>query len=224
LERIALLRHRVRMGLNLAVAAILLFAAADLWVGDSTLAPLVVIKLVGLATLGAVALRLRGVDQRRRLVGLALFSAAAIMAGTALSGIVMGDALTAPIICAVICMVTAAVVPWGTRPQLLTAAFGVAAIYLTTLVLGAAVGYPALASILGCAASVPIAGELARRREMGARAQREEAEVSATLARVGDQLTLELNKPDTLLLRTCRLVATGLGPTSATPSCSKTIG
>jgi signal transduction histidine kinase len=210
-EHVELLRRRIRMGLNTAVAAILVFAAADFWLGVDAFASLFAIKLVGLATLGAIALMIRREHKRRRLVLLALVAAAATMLGAALSAFLLGDAVMTPIVCVVVCIVTAAVVPWGPRAQAVTAAFGIAATLLTALAVAAPVGYAVVLALLGCAASIVIARELGRGRVFAVQQQRDEAEVSAVLARVGDQLTLEANKPDTLLLRTCRLVADGLG-------------
>jgi signal transduction histidine kinase len=112
--------------------------------------------------------------------------------------------------CAVVCICAGAVLPWGLRPQVATVALAIVVIAVNAVSSGATVVYPALAALVGCVASIPIARELGRRRHRASRAQRDEAEVSAILARVGDQLTLEADKPDTLLVRVCRLVAEAL--------------
>jgi signal transduction histidine kinase len=211
LERIDLLRARIGMGLDIIVVTLVVFAAADLWQAPPALTTLLAIKIGGLAAADAAARVSRRLSTRRALVLLALAIAATVIAGSAISGVLIGDPVTTPIMSAVVCIICAAVLPWGVRPQMSVVAVATAVILVSSYLSPGSTIYPALAALIGCVASIPIGRELGRRRHRSSRAQREEAETSAMLAKVGDQLTLEADKPDTLLPRTCRLVAEALG-------------
>jgi signal transduction histidine kinase len=114
------------------------------------------------------------------------------------------------LLAAIISIGAAALLPWGWRPQSVTAVVAIAAIAGNAYATGAPFDYPTLAALIGCLMSLPIARELSQRRLLTAVAQREEAEVSMRLAQVGDQLTLRAGQADNLLQRSCRLVAEAL--------------
>jgi signal transduction histidine kinase len=198
------------MGLNLATAAILMFMVADAALGDPRALGLYAVRIAGLVYLGTLALILRRVERRRGLVRLALMAVGAMIVGAAGTGVINGDAMTTRVLCGVVCVAVAAIVPWGRRPQMLTAGLAATAIIANSVGTGVPLGYSALAGLMGCLVSLPIAGEIDRRRRSALAAQKEEREVATRLANVGDRLTLSASEPGTLLSRICRLVAEAL--------------
>lgn len=201
-----LLARRTRMIPIMIIAGTVCFVIFDPWLNAPVLSKLVVLKLAVIAAqlAGLGMLRAAATPPRMVQIGLICFAIGAV--GGAVSGIITHDPFTTPLLCMAGALITAAVVPWGARPQSFAAAFAVAAAAATiVLVTGwPAAGYPVIALSFIAAISVYVAFELARQRTAEAAArvelQRHQAELAHVL-RVGAmgemaaQLAHELTQP-----------------------------
>jgi signal transduction histidine kinase len=191
-----------------------------------------VVKLVAAGVVIGASYACRRTLALRSSIRIALLSLATLYTLSAVSGVISHDADTTPILCMVVAVGAAALLPWGLRAQLLNILLaGLATMGNLYVVHGgmvAAFGYPAVAVGLALPMSLYIAYHfdqhrrtLAERELEHQRAQhelqqseaalqaqseqlRQEAEVSAALVRVGSELISSLSTP-VLLERLCRV-------------------
>ena len=200
-----LLLDRIRLIPLIVISGNLLFAAADLWLKPGRLVELSLLKLfvIGVQLVGLR--RLQGASPAQAIrIGLLCFAVGA--AGGTVAGIAVGDPFTTPLLCVAGAFTTAAVVPWGSTPQLLLAL--AAALAATATIIGtitaSAGGYALVAVATVTGLSVFIARELSRHRAAEARATVELARRQSELAHVlrvsamgemAAQLAHELTQP-----------------------------
>jgi PAS domain S-box-containing protein len=159
---------RLRRGLWLVLGAIGLFAVSDPWLNPAQLRWLVPLKLVTVASIGALLLALRQPWALHRVTRLALGASLLIAVTTALSSVITADLQTTPILFIGLAMATASLLPWGARGQAVSVGF--AALALLGMVwgitghLGAVVSQPAVGVVVVFAASVWVAADFNRFR------------------------------------------------------------
>ena len=198
-EENAALRHllvrRVRLALGLGIASTLVFAAVNHLAQPAPLAWSDRMNgAVGLALVASLLLTTRPWLERHPTilpVALALLTCAV----RAWAGVWQGEATTTAIFLVVVAMTTAAMLPWGVWPQLVTAAAAGAAIAANAaLVAGTAAGTaPAravVAVLLGLTGSVIIAAESRRHHRQLLRDSLRRRRAETDLAR----LNLELER------------------------------
>jgi PAS domain S-box-containing protein len=120
-ELTPLLVRRMRAGIWLLVAALLLFGLEIPWVYPEHRAALIEVKIVQLITLVWAYWMLwqRAEWQRSIVVGLIVI--AEVCVTTVISSIITDDPVSAMLLFIVLCMGTAMLLPWGVWPQFLTA-------------------------------------------------------------------------------------------------------
>jgi C4-dicarboxylate-specific signal transduction histidine kinase len=126
--------------------------------------------------------------------------------GGVVAALIVRDPVTTPMLCTAAALLTAAVIPWGTRAQIASALINLAAGVATVVLvagLPAAQG-PIVGMLVVSGLSIYIAGELASQREAQAQAtlalQRHQAEVAhvlrvSALGEMAAQLAHELTQP-----------------------------
>jgi PAS domain S-box-containing protein len=122
-----LLVDRLASALRFLAAILTLFVVGDLLRGEPNLAQLLALKaLQFVAIVGALA-SLRGPRGPSRAIAVAIACGTLLCVTTAASGVLRGDATTAPLLFVVLLMAMATLLPWGTRPQLVAVLVGLAA-------------------------------------------------------------------------------------------------
>ena len=200
------LRRRISLVLWIVVVGNLFFAATDPWLNPTPIRALALLK-VGVIGAQLVGLAILSRPLRHgAAVAVGLLSGSAASLGGVVAGVIVHDALTTPMLCTAAALLTAAVIPWGTRAQigaaLINLAGGAATVLLVAGLPGA--GEPIVGMIVVTGLSVYIAGELARQRAAQARAalalQHHQAEVAhvlrvSALGEMAAQLAHELTQP-----------------------------
>ena len=164
---LGLLIERLRAGLRLVLISLGLFALADLAWNRAALVPLYGVKLFPLGFILGVSRVLRGAPSWERTVATGLVSIGVFCAVSAVSGLITHDTATTPLLCIVLTMATATLLPWGVRPQLGTVAIAAAAVLWNAHVVSgmqAAFGNPTVALVVAFVASVYVAREFERYR------------------------------------------------------------
>src|SRR5437867_1764263 len=222
-ETTRLLVRRIRAGLYILLLAIGLFGLSATVLNRTQLAPLLALKGVQLATVLGVFWLLRAPARWRWSVPAALVTVSEVCITTAASGIVAHDVATTGLLFILFTTATATFLPWGIRPQLAMVvvaacsavwnAWGVAEPLANLTSLG-------VAMVLTFVTSVYLAWDsqryhLERRRaeeELAAAKRRSdsEAELFATLARVGREMISMLDTP-AILERLCQMTTDVLG-------------
>jgi signal transduction histidine kinase len=158
-----LLADRLRGGLMIALAGIVLYALADLALGPPHLLLLFAIKLGLAAVLIATMMRLGRAGSPRALAAVAVLAMSAIYLSSAASGVLTSDLASTALLTVVFSMATAASLPWGVRAQLATVAVAVVAVVATAIGVTGGVAplanYPAIAIVIALAGSVYVAYE-----------------------------------------------------------------
>ena len=201
-----LLRRRIRLIPWVIVVGNLLFAATDPWLNAAVLREVWLIKLGVIGVQSAALVWLRGRVSRRGAIAVGLACMAVGVAGGAVSGALVRDPFTTPLLCTSAALVTGAVVPWGAAAQSVAAALTLIGGALTTwLVVGLPVaGEPIVGMAVIAALSVYIAREMAGQRAAEARAtlalHRHQAELAhvlrvSAMGEMGAQLAHELTQP-----------------------------
>ncbi len=180
-----LLAQRARLGLGLALLSNGLFTLADLEIWPPEIATVLVLKAVQVAAL-LIAFRVLARDPPpRRTIGTALAALAIVYGATALSGVATRDVATTPILCSVVTLLAATLLPWGPWAQLAAVGLAAAAICSTLLLitgsLTTALTYPAVGVAFGLGASVYIAAVFRRYREALAAKEQARQDVEAAL-------------------------------------------
>ncbi len=165
----ALLLTRMRAGLGVVLATIVLFAIGEAVLSRDYLVPLYALKAVELGTVAAVALALRRPGGRQSAAVVALAAVLVFIVTTVIGATVVGDAATPPLIFIILTMAAATLLPWGLLPQLavvvvatLAVLWNVEAVHHSLRPL---LGYPAAAMAVAFGASLYVAREFQRYRE-----------------------------------------------------------
>jgi signal transduction histidine kinase len=191
-EATPLLIERVRAALWVILAGGVLFALAHLDAAPTAFLPLYVFKLFHVVLILGLLAALRRVTSRRGAIAVALLGVSGTYAFMAVGDAIADHLETTPLLAVVCGMTTAALLPWGVWPQLLTATLmGIANLWMLGLSgrpLGALVD-PAASVTAALGVSVYIAYEFQRYRL--ARAQAEAA--------LGERARLEALRADLLV-------------------------
>ena len=211
------LRSRVYFGLWIAVIAIALFAVGDTLFAAAHLRVLYPIKAVYLATILLAFRALRTAADAAAVTRIALVIIAVSFAVSSVSATVAGDPLTTPVLCSAVTLGSAALIPWTVRAQCITVAIAVLALMATTLAMHGTLApladYPTLVVGACFGLSILLAQRIGEYRAVAADAERrlrDEAQVSAALARVGQALIASLDTGE-LLERLSQLTAEVFG-------------
>jgi signal transduction histidine kinase len=200
------LRRRISLVLWLVVVGNVLFAVTDPWLNPAPFVTLAAVKI------GVVGAQLLGLTLLRRplawwpAVAVGLLSGAAATVGGVVAGVITRDPFTTPMLCTAAALVTAAVIPWGTRAQIGSALLNLAGGVATAVLVAGGVGIegPIVGMIVVSGLSVYIAREMARQRVAQAQAtlalRRHQAEVAhvlrvSALGEMAAQLAHELTQP-----------------------------
>ena len=200
----ALLRRRIGLVLWIVIIGNLLFALTDPWLNPGLVGELGLVKL-GLITVQVIGLGiLRTRPGRRGALTVAMICGAVAAAGGTIAGVIVNDPFTTPLLCTAGSLVTAAVIPWGTLPQLGIAAMNVVAGFLDVYFSAGLPAAPIVGMVVVPGLSVYIARELDRQRtaELRAKAalQRRDAELAhllrvSAMGEMAAQLAHELTQP-----------------------------
>ncbi|MFN8644518.1 MAG: ATP-binding protein [Candidatus Binatia bacterium] len=202
----AVLQWRIALIAWVILVGNLLFAATDLWLFPHELTRLAAVKAAVIAVQVAGLVWLRREVTGRAAIRAGLVCMAVGVAGGVVSGVMVGDPFTTPILCTAAALFTGSVVPWGVPAQAVAASLALAGGALTV---GLTVGLPAAAEpivglVVVAGLSVYTAGELARQRAAEARArlalQRHQAELAhvlrvSAMGEMSGQLAHELTQP-----------------------------
>jgi hypothetical protein len=182
-ELLPLLIRRIRVGAMLIGVSIVLYALLELWQQRAPLAPFVFVKVVQVATLGAVWLALDRPGSWRRSIAVALVLVTEVCVTLAISGVLTGEVASAPLLCVLVTLGTATLLPWGLGPQAVTVT--VAATSLAGNALWVPVpdgfGYTVTAASMACLASLYVAHELEQQRSHRHHAEDEERKSASAL-------------------------------------------
>ena len=121
-DRDELLQERARTGLWLCFTSITLFGLTDPFLHPGLLVPIYAIKVLQIACIAVFLLLFRLPLRRRQALVLAQLGVLTICVTTAWSGILTQEDVTTPLLLTVLTMGTAALLPWGVRPQIVTMA------------------------------------------------------------------------------------------------------
>jgi len=208
-ERDDLLVERARTGLLLVLTSITVFGFTDPFLHPGLLVPIYAIKALQVALIAVFYWALDRPVSRARARVLVQLGVAMIAVTTSWSGIITQDDITTPLLLTVLTMGTAALLPWGVRPQIVTHA----TITLCVVWIGTAVGryhpYLPIVVVVGSSASIYMAYALERERVeqkrtrsafAEAQLREHQAEVAhaarlSTLGGMAAGLAHELNQP-----------------------------
>jgi PAS domain S-box-containing protein len=182
-----LLVGRLRLGLGLILITNLLFGAADLQLGGKQVAILWALKSVVIAGVVLAFRDLRKAASREHVERLALAIIALTAAGSAVSGLIVRDAVTIAIVAVLIALAAATLIPWGPGRQMVVVGIVGSAVIACALgmhgELPAVVGYPAVTLTVGLAISVFVSREMERfRNAIGMERQERERTAEAFAA------------------------------------------
>src|SRR5262245_28963280 len=207
-DTLPLLVRRVRAGIYLILASIVVFVLADCWVAHEHLAALVAVKAAQAACAAVLFWALgRARDWRRTVAAvLVAFSLHAFLLGGA--AIIRRDATLAPLLFIILIMSTGTLLPWGARPQLVAAVMTGLAFLTNVLAVGEGLSgpflYRAVALTVAGFCSVYVAWEIDRYRLERALAERALAERARLEALRADVRTaLGERAPLSQLLQRC---------------------
>lgn len=162
----AVLQRRLRLAIAWFSLAIPIFGLADWYLAGDRLPWLLALKAVGLLVAGGVLWHLRVARPRRAVIGCALLAVATAAGTTAVSGALVRDPLSMPLVASLLAIVAATTLPWGAAAQAGVAAIGLACIFLHAALLGQLLSYPAVAGVVVVCISVWVAAALARERQL----------------------------------------------------------
>lgn len=164
-QDLTVLRSRIRLVIFTILLSGVVFEVTDLAIGrDSSITSALVGIQTAVAVLGLLLLR-RSVESRR-VTTIGVLVAVTAFACSATSGVFTGDNSGTRILCTMLALTSAAVVPWSVRAQSLVAAAAAAAILGNSWSHGQAwpLPYPTAAAMVGLLGSVAISLEMTRSR------------------------------------------------------------
>jgi len=210
------LARRVRLVLWMIVIGNVLFAVTDPYLNPDILSQLLALKLGVVAIQLAAIAALRRPRKRRTMVVIGLVCFAVAVNVSVISGVLTDDPLTTPLLCVAGALITASVIPWGDRAQLVAAIVAVLGVLANSSLIGGfpTTGYPFVGIVTTAGISVYVAYELNWQRRAEARArlalQQHQAELARVL-RVGamDEMAAQLAHELTQPLATIANYATG---------------
>jgi PAS domain S-box-containing protein len=186
----AVLVRRVRLGLGLLLFAVIAFALADLVLAGAERRAVSWVPPLELAVVLGGFLALRGRPSRVRAAATALATLGVFCVTTAVSGAVMDDVVTTPLVLIVITLAAATLLPWGFRRQVKLVVMAALALVANAVLVGEVApvaGYADVAAVVAFAASLVVAWELERHRQererIEAALRASEAELRAREAR-----------------------------------------
>jgi signal transduction histidine kinase/DNA-binding response OmpR family regulator len=160
--------ERLRAALWIILFALGSFAIGDLSLNRAQMPILYALKLIQVGVLVVVyrALRRPAIWKAVMPIGLLTFGSLCLV--SAVSGIVTRDSATTVLLCIVLTMAAATLLPWGFRPQCMAVVLAALSlllnVYEVTGGLGAAIGNPGVGVVVAFAASLYVARELQRYR------------------------------------------------------------
>ena len=171
-----LLARRLGAGAALVLAPIVVLGVRDVVLGGDHLRVLLAVKAVQITTLLLAAWLCREPDGRLRALPVAIVTGVILCVGTALTGILRGDALTPPLLFLILLMAMAAMLPWKGIYQSIAVAVAtlssMATVYFIAGSLRPAITPWGVAFLAGFATSIYISFEFERyRREIDRRTQ-----------------------------------------------------
>jgi signal transduction histidine kinase len=229
-----LLAGRLRAGLLLCLLGIAIFSLNDpLAHADQVQRLLLIDALEFVVVLGGLWIA-RYATKSLHVIVIAFTVVSFLCVTTALSGIIVGDTATAPVLLLVLTLGTATLLPWGLLPQLVLQAVATLAILWNVHALGglASAATMPVAVVVGAVVALYAASDAARFHRERRRAEQAEAEVrarkhQAELARAARLSTLggmaaglahEINQPLAAIVSYARGCARRLRSGDASPA------
>jgi C4-dicarboxylate-specific signal transduction histidine kinase len=192
-EATELLTRRLRIALLCWLAALAVFALADLFIAPpQVLARLFALKLIDAAITTVGYFALRAPRDWRTARAIALLMAAATYTLSTASTILDGDVRTIPITSLAVALASATLLPWGVGPQLIVVSLAVLSTtvgtYVVTGGLANLVTYANVGVLVGLVVSIWVAAELARGRRILAAHNREQQRAETAVRRLNHEL------------------------------------
>jgi hypothetical protein len=184
-ELLPLLIARIRVGTALVATSIVLYGTLELWLQRAALGPFFAVKAVQVAAVAIVWValtRIRGA-QWPLAVGLALALVVEVCGTLVVSGILAGDAASAPLLFILLTLGTATLLPWGIWPQAATVAVAAVSLMVNAWLVPVpdGFGYQAIAATMAFVASLVVAYQLELHRLQRHRAESEERNSASAL-------------------------------------------
>ena len=177
-ELLPLLIARIRVGTALVATSIVLYSALELWLQRAPFGSFFAVKAVQVAAVAIVWIALARVraDGWRVAVALALALVVEVCLTLVVSGILAGDVASAPLLCILVTLGTATLLPWGVWPQAVTVAVAALSLLVNAWLVRVpdGFGYQAIAAAMTFVASLVVAYQLEMHRRQRHRAEREE--------------------------------------------------
>jgi PAS domain S-box-containing protein len=169
-EESAVAVRRLRIGFGAILAASSVMTVADLFQQRPGLEVLLLSKVALLTLLGLFLVGLRWTWMQRRPTLVGLLAVAITCFSVAALGVLRGDEATARLMLVLVALGAAAILPWGIRAQLATAAITIAAMLLNTYLARRGVesllNYSSAGVLVGLVVLVYITHELTRYRDI----------------------------------------------------------
>jgi PAS domain S-box-containing protein len=198
-DDLELFRQRSRVALWLALLSNLLFALADARLRPAEVEALLVVKLVAVTAILAAMVGLPRCRSRRVAIGVVLCVLTVVVGASSVSGILIHDRATTPILCLAVALFLATLLPWGGIAQLAASSIAAAAVLINlfgvTGNLDLVFSYPGVGGLFVLAGSVYVAHvfesyrqTIERQQEERLRAERALRASETELRRVFDSL------------------------------------